>query len=177
MNAKEKLLSAFFQLLTIKEFETISVSELCNVAKVHRSTFYAYYDNTYELLNDAKEKAMEELRRNLGTAREKVDYLSRDLLIKYLEFIKKYPNLFKAYLNNGDILDSDDLFDNIVNNYFIPEAKRNGHDDEQKIKLAILFSVKGMIGMQQYWLENGCQEAPETIADVFVNFLSTKTQS
>ena len=58
MNAKEKLLDAFFNLLSIEEFNAISVSELCVVAKVHRTTFYAYYDNTFELLLDAKNQAL-----------------------------------------------------------------------------------------------------------------------
>lgn len=58
MTAKEKLITSLFDLLTIKNFLDINVSEVCQIAKVHRTTFYAYYDNLVELLVDSKDYAL-----------------------------------------------------------------------------------------------------------------------
>lgn len=44
--------NALFELLEIKDFQDISVSELCNKAGVNRSTFYSHYDNTQKLLQE-----------------------------------------------------------------------------------------------------------------------------
>ncbi len=172
MNAKEKLLNAFFELLSIKEFNDISVSELCVVAKVHRTTFYAYYDNTFELLLDAKDQALKGLDEEFKDIphNDNFDYLSLDVVTKYINFVKKYPNLFKAYLKNTDILEGDVSFNEILNKHFIPEAMKHGYQDEHKIILANIFFIRGVIGLVLYWLDNGCKESPETIASTVVGF-------
>lgn len=63
MNAKEKMINALFELLSIKDFIEINVSEVCMIAKIHRTTFYAYYSNLFELLEDAKNQAIEEFKK------------------------------------------------------------------------------------------------------------------
>ena len=176
MNAKEKLLNAFFELLSIKEFNDISVSELCVVAKVHRTTFYAYYENTFELLVDAKDQALKDLDEEFKDMphNENFDYLSIEVVTKYINFIKKYPNLFKAYLKNTDVLEGDTSYINILNNYFIPEAMKHGYYDEHKIILANIFFVRGIIGLVLYWLDNGCEEPSEEIARTICGFRKSR---
>ncbi|MBQ9407750.1 MAG: TetR/AcrR family transcriptional regulator [Desulfovibrio sp.] len=58
----------FCELLCEKEYEKISVTEICQRAKIQRKTFYAYYPSVDALL------------------REKLDVMSR----AYIERIKKY---------------------------------------------------------------------------------------
>ena len=62
MSAKEKLITSLFDLLTTKNFLDINVSEVCKIAKVHRTTFYAYYDNLVELLVDSKDYALKKFK-------------------------------------------------------------------------------------------------------------------
>lgn len=51
-NTKHKIERAFLELLENKDFDDISISEICTGANIHRSTFYSHYFNTVELLND-----------------------------------------------------------------------------------------------------------------------------
>ncbi|WP_153055230.1 TetR/AcrR family transcriptional regulator, partial [Streptococcus suis] len=48
-SAKTKLQQALILLLDEEEFGRISVSKICKEAGVHRSTFYHYYDNQFDL--------------------------------------------------------------------------------------------------------------------------------
>lgn len=43
--------NAFFNLLTEKSFEEISVNEICDAAGYPRATFYNYFNDKYDLLN------------------------------------------------------------------------------------------------------------------------------
>jgi len=43
--------SAFFNLLTEKDFADISINEVCDRAGYPRATFYNYFDDKYDLLN------------------------------------------------------------------------------------------------------------------------------
>lgn len=170
MNAKEKIMKAFFELLTLKEFQDISVSEICRISKVHRTTFYAYFENTFELLLEAKNAALLTLSRRIDRNDTNIDYLSEKVVLEYLSFLKEYPNLFKAFLTNGEALGAEDIFRMILEKYFIPEAKRNGVRDEHSIYLSCLFFFKGASGLLLHWLNDGCQENEELIAKILIDF-------
>ena len=49
-SAQIKLKQALLILLDENEFDQLSVSKICKEADVNRSTFYAYYDNQFQLL-------------------------------------------------------------------------------------------------------------------------------
>ena len=53
--AQIKLQQALILLLDEADFDHISVSKICQTAGVNRSTFYAYYGNQYDLLEEAYE--------------------------------------------------------------------------------------------------------------------------
>lgn len=54
INSQEKMIKAMIKLLHESDFLSISVQALCLTAKINRTTFYAHYDNLYELLEDTK---------------------------------------------------------------------------------------------------------------------------
>ena len=96
-SAKDRLIDALFRLLTIKEFNDISVSELTIAADVHRSSFYANYDNLFDLLKDSKKEAerrfLEEYPKDLPSD-ELIDYAH---IIPFLRFVKNNENWYWAY--------------------------------------------------------------------------------
>ena len=59
---KDKMIAALIHLMETRPFPTVSVTELCREAGVQRSTFYAHYHNTMELLMDAGQKALDDFR-------------------------------------------------------------------------------------------------------------------
>ena len=52
-NTAEKMDKAFISLLCEKDFEYITIKEICKAAGVNRSTFYLHYDNTRDLLSES----------------------------------------------------------------------------------------------------------------------------
>ena len=50
---KNALYNTLMELMKAKSFEEIKVSDICNAALINRSTFYAHYNDKYELLKDA----------------------------------------------------------------------------------------------------------------------------
>ncbi|HAT54432.1 MAG TPA: hypothetical protein DCW31_04195 [Lactobacillus sp.] len=49
---RQELIDAMRVLLTQKPFEQISVNDICATSQNHRSTFYRYYHDKYDLLQD-----------------------------------------------------------------------------------------------------------------------------
>ncbi|WP_337099894.1 TetR/AcrR family transcriptional regulator [Paenibacillus sp. YIM B09110] len=48
---KQSLINAFFQLVSKKDFEKITVADITKGAHVNRATFYAHFHDKYELLD------------------------------------------------------------------------------------------------------------------------------
>lgn len=51
-NTAIKMDEALISLLEKKDFEYITIKEICDTAGVNRSTFYLHYENTSELLEE-----------------------------------------------------------------------------------------------------------------------------
>ena len=54
--SQEKIEKAFVNLVQEKEIKEISVTEICKIAKLNRSTFYANYLDIYDLADKVLEK-------------------------------------------------------------------------------------------------------------------------
>ncbi|MCM1395846.1 MAG: TetR/AcrR family transcriptional regulator, partial [Corallococcus sp.] len=51
-NTAEKMRKALLTLIERKSFKDITISEICSVAKVNRTTFYLHYNNVLDLLTE-----------------------------------------------------------------------------------------------------------------------------
>ena len=58
----EKIEKTFLQLIQNKNIEEISVSMICKIAKLNRSTFYSNYIDMYDLLEKVKKQLDGKLR-------------------------------------------------------------------------------------------------------------------
>lgn len=61
---KQSLINAFFQLVSEKDFEKITIADITQKALVNRATFYSHFNDKYELLDyiigDSASAAIEE---------------------------------------------------------------------------------------------------------------------
>lgn len=163
-SAKDRLIDALFRLLTIKEFNDISVSELTIAADVHRSSFYANYDNLFDLLKDSKKEAerrfLEEYPKGLPSD-ELIDYAH---IIPFLRFVKNNENWYRAYKKNGFLFNSEYDMERIIFNVAIPQSKTSG--ENTAIAYAARFYLGGIDAVIENWMNSGYQESEEEIASI-----------
>ncbi|MEG2701347.1 MAG: TetR/AcrR family transcriptional regulator [Clostridia bacterium] len=57
---------AFMQLLSQKPIQSISIKELCELAGVNRGTFYAHYQDIYDLRGQIEQEMYEDIQRTLS---------------------------------------------------------------------------------------------------------------
>ena len=66
IKTKEEIYDGLLKMLEKKAFEEIKVSEICNVAKINRTTFYSHFKDKYDLfdtfLKDIQNKLSEEIK-------------------------------------------------------------------------------------------------------------------
>ena len=111
---KNALYNTLMELMKTKSFEEIKVSDICNEALINRSTFYAHYNDKYELLKDAidnlKNSLIEELNKNVKTSNTKEYYLEMiSILLNHIE--EKRSIYQQIMLNNRNSIMVDILYD------------------------------------------------------------------
>ena len=106
-NTSIKMHEALFRLLQTKHFEDISISDLCNEAKVNRSTFYSHYTTIKDLLQETHTAMLQQLfaefqaKNLISTTLAEVqqsNFVHEKFLIPYLEFVKENKARIKIYM-------------------------------------------------------------------------------
>lgn len=95
INTKKKIQSGFLSMLNKKNFDDISITDICQEANINRGTFYNHYKTTYYLLNDLMKNTYESFNNSMRiylkgkTITNIKNYLDKDVLIPYMKFVKK----------------------------------------------------------------------------------------
>ena len=92
---------AFLTLLAKKDFEYITIKEICEVAGVNRSTFYLHYETMSDLLSESVGRMNEQFLASMekdsdafstklrNCPRDELYLITPDYLTPYLSYIKK----------------------------------------------------------------------------------------
>ncbi len=95
INTKKKIQSGFLSMLNKKNFDDISITDICQEANINRGTFYNHYKTTYYLLNDLMKNTYESFNNSMRvylkgkTITNIKNYLDKDVLIPYMKFVRK----------------------------------------------------------------------------------------
>ncbi len=154
--SRQKLEKAFIELLQTREIDEISVSELCKLTKLNRSTFYANYEDIYDLadkIRDGLESDVAELYdEGLASKLHSSDWL------KLLYHIKENQLFYNTYFKLGyDKQPSVDIEQ-------IAEIYRQF--PEKHLEYHIEFFKAGFNAIVKRWLGSGCKESPEEISGI-----------
>ncbi len=151
--SQNKIIKAFVNIIQEKELNEISVSEICKLAHLNRSTFYANYIDIYDLA----EKVAYEIESEVVElySEERTTKNNTNNYLKLFKHIKENQIFYNTYFK----LNMDKLF--IIKEYDTNLSKHLYND--QFIDYHIEFFMAGLNAIIKKWLQNGCQESPEEI--------------
>lgn len=178
-NTAVKMDKAFLSLLEKKDFEYITIKEVCEYAGVNRSTFYLHYETTRDLLTETLEYINSQFlgyfKTDAATTIDKISNGSLEELIfitpgylnPYLKFIKDYKKLFAAALTRPDSFDTNTAFQKISEHLFNPVMERFCFPREER-NYVLSFYIKGIMGIVTEWLKKDCTESIEVITGIIM---------
>lgn len=179
-NTSNKMQRAFVNLLENKDFSEISIIDICKAAGVNRSTFYAHYDNTYDLLRETHESLIDNFSAeckfedpvNLADIHnvDKNDlvFISPKYLLPYLQYIRKHKRLFKIYTDNAHIFETNKIDDYMIDNLFTPIYAKHGVTDKKLIRYTQKYFLKGIDAVINEWVRNDCEDDVYFICEIIM---------
>lgn len=175
---------ALLALLDEKDFEYITVKELCEKAGVNRSTFYLHYDSMDDLLNEANEYIMQlvysyypdkTLSKSdvLNLPKEKLNFFSPEYLVPFFRFIKDHRRLFLTILEHNKTLKGEKNLESLFSAYFNIIYQRFSLSEKEGNYISI-FLIDGTLGIAELWLRNDCRDSEEELANLISSFALEK---
>lgn len=161
--SQEKIEKAFVTLLQEKELSQITVTDICKMTGLNRTTFYNNYLDIYDLADKIRLRLIEDVCDLYQDERNK-KYNSNDFS-KIFRLIKENQLFFKTYFkleNDPNVLPSEEKFQydtNLAKHYY----------NDQHIDYHIEFFKAGFNAVVKKWLESGCKESPDEMHHIIMS--------
>ncbi len=168
---------AFLLLLEKKDYEFITVKEICAKAGVNRSTFYLHYESIDDLLAESVDYIMSRFYEQMSPVEngivDKIDQLelselyliTPQYLEVYLNFIKDNRRTLSALVKNHGLFRLDEVYGGMYKAALEPILKRFGVAAEDRGYL-MAFYISGLTAIVNEWLRNDCAEPVEKISEL-----------
>lgn len=172
---------ALMQLLMKKDFEFITVKEICLKAGVNRSTFYLHYDSTKDLLLECNELLVERFSekfnslgimfKNMNIDSDKLDdliFINKEYLTPYLYYIKENANTYKAIYKYPELFNAIGNYKKIFKDVFAPILARFGVNNEDSVYV-MEYYIKGVSAIIVKWVNGGCETMVDKLVEIIIS--------
>ena len=179
-NTAIKMDEALISLLENKDFEYITVKELCERAGVNRSTFYLHYENTSDLLKETTKYILDKHlsyysvdiktinNRFADCELDELIFINEKYLIPYLTFVKDNQRIFKVSVKKLSTLNMDVVYKNMFKHIFSPILFRFKFP-ENTHSYVMKFYLGGIFGVVMEWLMNDCRDDIDAVARIITD--------
>ena len=179
-NTAIRMDEALITLLEKKDFEYITVREICDTAGVNRSTFYLHYENTADLLKETTRYVIDKhlayykidkerisLRFETKT-REELLFITEEYLTPYLTFIKGNQRLFKVSIKQFHSMNMDEVYGRMFEHIFSPILARFAVPEAER-SYVMKFYLNGIFAIIMEWLGKNCADDMKAVTRVIIN--------
>ncbi|PAV29624.1 TetR family transcriptional regulator [Virgibacillus profundi] len=166
------LKDSLMKLLKEKQISTITVKEICELADINRSTFYAHYSDQFDLLEQIEEELIEEMIMYLRT----YDFEKEDEALQMTERLIKYfaskQDECQTLLNENVDSSFEKKVMVVAQRFIMKDWMEVKHLDEDISEYLSTFIVSGSIQVMKVWLNNGMDKSPKEMAEIIINVIN-----
>ena len=167
---------ALLLLLEKKDYEYITIKEICVKAGVNRSTFYLHYENVDDLLQETIEYIKQKFYNLFNGAKLDKDIISNsnldDLVLitpkyltPYLKFLRDNKTLFALINKKPTLFKSQTIYEDMYKELFVPILNKFRVDKAKQVYV-FEFYFKGVFSIITKWLSLDCNLSIEELIDV-----------
>ena len=179
-NTAIRMDEALITLLEKKDFEYITIKEICDTAGVNRSTFYLHYENTSDLLKETTRYIIDKhfayykidkahISLQFETCkREELLFITDEYLVPYLKFIKDNQSLFKVSIKQFNSFNMNEVYGRMFDHIFSPILERF-HVPEKERAYVMKFYLTGVFAIVMEWLDKNCSDDMKTVIKVITD--------
>lgn len=161
---KAALYDALIQLIHTQSVMEVSVSNLCKLANVNRSSFYKYYNTPSDILHERETQIFQNFyeRWQKGNARS-----VRDAILHQLYEVQKEQEFCRLMFGPHGLPGFLENFTMNIEKQCVRNFKAQNHAlSTAQAEYLFLYWSRGAQGVIEQWVKNGCLQTPEEVADM-----------
>lgn len=162
---KRALHESRLELLKTQPVEQMSISQLCGMANVNRSSFYKYYSIPLDILREMEQELFQEFSMNRTgppSGRPALHLIS--LLLRQIYERRSFCKLLFGPHGNTAVLD--ELLQKIHGQCIEEFGRRNPALGQRQREYLFAFWAQGSRGIIERWIGDDCPEPPEEITEL-----------
>jgi AcrR family transcriptional regulator len=174
---KKALIQSLTELMSQKKLSSITVKELTDLADVNRSTFYLYYKDIFDMIEQIENEMLEEFNKIFDKLRKESNIFTKEMN-SYNSLVSFFTYMFEYVKNNGDMIkillgpDGDSTFINKFK-HAILETDPPFDESIPKVKVHYLrpFIISGCVGVIQQWVSEDFKVSPKEMAVIITEMI------
>ncbi len=186
-NTALKMDKALLEILEKKDFEYITIREICKKADVSRSTFYLHYQNTKDLLDEAARYIFDGFmdyfsdEKQLVTTRfadcelTELNFMTEKYLMPFLRYFRENKRLLKTMMSNYISFDLNGIYDRLFKYIFNPVLSRFDFPEKER-DYVMRFYLTGIFAVVMQWIEEDCEKPDKEIAQIITTCVLGKNE-
>ncbi len=148
---KRMIQKALLELLEERPLEKITVTDVCKLADVNRSTFYANYVDIQQLLREIEDDIIMQIPVSSEFPNVNMDMKFLDMLEDFFLYVKEHGRLFKILIVQSN--------DSVFNRRLVDAAMERYHinadvDDTLISRYKYIYRINGVIGLIKEWIDS-----------------------
>jgi len=177
-NTAKLMNTALLYLLEKKDFDKITIKEICEKAGVNRSTFYLHYESIEDLLFETVENLNYEFKECFNVKPVIIDkkssiLLTEEYLVPYLNFVKRNKRVLKTIHSKPGLFNSEKVYMKMCDKFFYPALKAFHVDEKEKLYIFEYFT-KGVVAIIKKWIEKECEDSVDFITKLIIDCVGYK---
>lgn len=158
------LKDSLMELLKEKPLSSITVKEICELADVNRSTFYAHYPDQFALLTQIEDELIEDLRHYLSSTNLYKEDEAFDMMVSLLEYFSSKHEKCLILLNEGGDSTFQQKVVSVAEGFMMENWMDAFNIDSDTSKYISTFIISGGIQVIKMWMSKGMIQSPMEMA-------------
>ncbi len=172
---------AFLTLLQKKDYEFITVKEVCEKAGVNRSTFYLHYEGMDDLLKESYELICNrffEQCKPFDVTREQAErnaksegfLITPEYLVPYLNFVRQNRKVYVLIMQNAALFGADKTFEKMYGDIFSPVLEKYGVPRNRR-QYVFAYYMRGTLAIIETWVKEDCLLGTDEVVSIITDCL------
>lgn len=166
--SRERIMKVFVSELQTRDVRDISVTDICKLADVNRSTFYANFIDVYDLVDKINEIMLEMF---FDIYRDETDNKKHSY-----NFLKLFKHIKENQIFYHTFFKLNENFDKSLFTYNVKEEMIRFYGSDEHVEYHIDFFHAGLNAIIKRWLNSGCKESPEEMENIIISEYKKRTE-
>ncbi|QHT61240.1 TetR/AcrR family transcriptional regulator [Paenibacillus lycopersici] len=163
LKTQEAMKKAVLELMSEKNFDSITIQDIADRANINRGTIYLHYQDKFDLLDKLIESYINDLG-DMGEWACELDWA--DALVPYFEYFERHYLFFSTMLasKGAPISFRNRLLAHIIEGFQGEIDRVSGRNTDLHEDIMLQFSATAYAGVIEWWITNGMPYPPQIMA-------------